>query len=53
MEPGNILWLLVIAGGPLLLAILTGYALLQRRRLNRRERLAQKRGTRDVFDERP
>lgn len=52
MAPEYFLWLLVVAGGPLLLAILFGYALLRRRRLSRSERTAQKQGTRDVFDER-
>lgn len=53
MATENILWLLVVAGGPLLLAILIGYALLRKRRLTRGERAARARGTRDVFDERP
>ena len=52
MATENVLWLLVVAGGPLLLAILIGYALLRKRRLTRSERAARERGTRDVFDER-
>lgn len=52
MDPTNFLWLLVVAGGPLLLAVLIGYALLRRRRLSRAERVERDRGTRDVFDER-
>ena len=52
MELANYLWLLVVAGGPLLLAVLLGYALLRRRRLRRAERVAQDRGTREAFDER-
>ncbi|WP_187969406.1 hypothetical protein [Aquibium microcysteis] len=53
METENILWLLVVAGGPVLIAILIGFALMRKRRLSRTERAAQARGTRDVFDERP
>jgi len=52
MTPENILWLLVVAGGPLLLAILFGFALMRKRRLSRAERDARERGTREVFDER-
>ncbi|MDN2578480.1 hypothetical protein [Aquibium sp. ELW1220] len=52
MATENILWLLVVAGGPFLLAILFGFALLRKRRLSRSERSARDRGTRDVFDER-
>jgi hypothetical protein len=50
-EPINFLWLLAVAGGPLLLAVLFGWALLRRRRLSARERADQVRGTEKVFDE--
>jgi hypothetical protein len=53
MEPANLLWLLAVAGGPLLLLVLFGYVLLRRRRLSRAERAARDRGTRNLFDERP
>lgn len=53
MDSTNYLWLLVVAGGPLLLAVLIGFALLRRRRLSRAEHIAQDRGTRKVYDERP
>ena len=52
METANFLWLLAVAGGPLLLLVLFGYALLRRRRLSRAERSARDRSTRDLFDER-
>jgi hypothetical protein len=51
-EPINYLWLIAVAGGPLLLAVLFGWALLRRRRLTARERAEQIRGTEKVFDER-
>lgn len=51
MDPANILWLVVVAGGPLLLAVLLGFALSRRRRLGQAERSARDRATKDVFDE--
>lgn len=53
MDLANVLWLVVVAGGPLLLAILFAYALARRRRLGRIEKAERARATQDVFDERP
>jgi len=43
------LWLLVLAGGPLLLAIAIIYALLTRRRLSREEKEAQINATEHLY----
>ena len=45
----NALWLLVVAGGPLLLAILFAWALLTRRRKGPAERREQDRATREAY----
>ena len=45
----NALWLLVVAGGPLLLAILLAWALITRRRPGPAERREQDRATRELY----
>ncbi len=45
----NALWLLIVAGGPLLLAILFAWALLTRRRKGPVEQREQDRATREVY----
>lgn len=44
-------WLLVVAGGPLLLAVAFAYVLLRRRRLTPSERVAQHEAIEDLYDE--
>jgi hypothetical protein len=45
----NSLWLLIVAGGPLLLAILLAWALLTRRRAGPAERRERDRATRETY----
>jgi hypothetical protein len=45
----NALWLVIVAGGPLLLAILFAWALLTRRRRGPAEQREQDRATREVY----
>lgn len=45
----NALWLVTVAGGPLLLAMLLAWALLTRRRKGPAERREQDRATREVY----
>jgi len=45
----NALWLLIVAGGPLLLAVLFAWVLLTRRRLGPAEKREQDRATREVY----
>ncbi|MER8582604.1 hypothetical protein NKG95_28530 [Mesorhizobium sp. M1423] len=45
------LWLLVVAGGPLLLAILIAYALLTQRRRGPAERSESERATERLYQE--
>lgn len=47
----NSMWLLVVAGGPLVLAILIAYALLTRRRRGPAERRESKRATERLYRE--
>jgi hypothetical protein len=44
------LWLLVVAGGPLLIAVVIVYALFTRRRLSPREKQAQTEATERLYD---
>lgn len=44
------LWLLIVAGGPLLLAILLGYALVQRRQRSTGEKAAQRAAIRRNYE---
>ncbi|MCP9228717.1 hypothetical protein NKJ72_10395 [Mesorhizobium sp. M0045] len=48
---GNSLWLLVVAGGPLLLAVLIAYALLTQRRRGPAERRESERATERLYQE--
>jgi hypothetical protein len=50
LNMSTFLWLLVVAGGPLLIAIVIIYALLTRRRLSRREKAAQINATEHLYD---
>jgi hypothetical protein len=45
----NALWLLIVAGGPLLLATLMAWALITRRRPGPAERREQDRATRELY----
>lgn len=45
----NNLWLVIVAGGPLLLAVLIAWALLTKRRRGPAERREQDRATREVY----
>jgi hypothetical protein len=45
------LWLVVVMGGPIILAAIIAYALLRRRRLSSTERLMRKDATERVYDE--
>lgn len=45
-------WLLVTAGGPLILAIIFAYVLIRRRKLSRAEFEAGERETRRLYEER-
>jgi uncharacterized membrane protein len=45
------LWLLIVAGGPLVLAILIGYALFRKRSLTPREKAVSDKATRRLYDE--
>jgi len=45
----NVLWLVIVAGGPLLLAILIAWALVTRRRMGPAEQREQDRATREVY----
>ncbi len=45
----NVMWLLIVAGGPLLLAVLFGWALLNRRRAGPAERRERDRATREIY----
>jgi hypothetical protein len=45
----NTMWLVIVAGGPLLLAILIAWALLTRRRLGPAERRERDRATRENY----
>ena len=45
----NSMWLLVVAGGPIVLAIAIGYALLNRRRLGAAERRERDQATRRLY----
>lgn len=45
------LWLLIVAGGPVLIAILIGFALFQRRRPSPARRAATERATARLYDE--
>ncbi|MGX9115311.1 hypothetical protein ACWTU6_01245 [Mesorhizobium sp. BHbsci] len=47
----NSMWLLVVAGGPLILAILIAYALLTRRRRGPAERRESARATERLYRE--
>ncbi|WP_164783905.1 MULTISPECIES: hypothetical protein [unclassified Mesorhizobium] len=47
----NSMWLLVVAGGPLILAILIAYALLTRRRRGPAERRESERATERLYRE--
>lgn len=46
---GNIMWLLTVAGGPLLLAVLLAWALLNRHHAGPAERRERDRATREVY----
>ena len=48
----EIMWLLVAAGGPLLLAIIFAYVLIRRRKLTRAEFEAGERETRRIYEHR-
>ena len=45
----NDLWLFVVVGGPILLAVAIIYAIMRQRRLTPRERDAQKQGVEEVY----
>jgi len=47
----NMLWLLVVAGGPLVIAVLVAYALLNRRPLGPAERRERDRATDRLYRE--
>lgn len=47
----NLLWLLVVAGGPLLLAAVLGYAHVRRRALSRSEQRLRDQATRRLYEE--
>lgn len=44
------LWLIVVAGGPLLIAVLIAFALLRRRTVSRAEHAATERATARLYD---
>lgn len=45
------LWLLIVAGGPLLIAVVIAYALFQRRKPSAAQRAATDRATARLYDE--
>lgn len=47
----NILWLLILIGGPLVIGAALAYASMKRRRLTSRERIEQKKAVDDLYDE--
>ncbi|MDF1609378.1 hypothetical protein PZ897_14430 [Hoeflea sp. YIM 152468] len=47
----NLLWFLVVAVGPLLLAAAMVYALLRKRRLSREEKIRRDKKTAELFTE--
>jgi hypothetical protein len=49
----DLLWLIVVALGPLLLAILIGYVLLTRRKSGPREREARREAVEHLYEEEP
>jgi hypothetical protein len=51
MDASNFLWLLIVAGGPLLLALVMAFALIRRRRAGPAERQARQAATRRLYDE--
>jgi hypothetical protein len=48
----NILWMLAVAGGPIVLGCVLGYVLLNRRRLSSREEAVREQATRDLYQKR-
>lgn len=44
------LWLLIVAGGPVLIAVVLAFALMRRRQLSTGERIAQRRATRREYE---
>jgi len=51
MMPTEWLWLLVVAGGPLILGIAFGYALARKRYLSRSEQAVRDQATRELYNE--
>jgi hypothetical protein len=49
----EVLWLMVVALGPVLLGVLIAYVMLRRRRLGPATRKAQKRETERLYEEEP
>lgn len=49
----NAMWLLVVAGGPLFLAVLLAWALVKRRRMGPAERRERDRATREAYRDAP
>jgi biopolymer transport protein ExbB/TolQ len=47
----EILWLLIVMGGPILIAVLLAYALLNRRKRSTGEAAAQRSATRQLYEE--
>jgi hypothetical protein len=45
----NVLWMLAIAGGPIVLGCVLAYVLLHRRRLSRGEEAAREQATRELY----
>lgn len=46
---GDVFWLMVTFGGPLILILVIGYAMLRRRRLSAAERQDQVSAVRDIY----
>jgi cytochrome c-type biogenesis protein CcmH/NrfF len=49
----DVLWLIIVALGPLVLGVLIAYALLQRRRFGAAEQTQQDKATQEVYRDEP
>lgn len=47
----EILWLLAVAGGPVVLGVAIAYAWVRRRRLSRRERQERDKATKELYEQ--
>jgi len=53
IHSSNFLWLLTVAGGPIILGIAVIYAVMRRRRLKASEKLRQHEGTERLYQDDP